>query len=56
MSKLTYAELYLKEVSMRKRNLETKQQVQAAENAKELEMLMLIEIMLEKIVSEAPNE
>jgi len=43
------ADQYLSEVSIRKRNLETKQQIQAAENKKEHEMLMLWESSLEKI-------
>ncbi len=43
---------YLIEISIRKRNLETKQQVQCAENKKELEMLMAWESSLEKIQEE----
>ena len=47
---------YKYEITLRKRNLDTKRQVQAAENAKEQEMLMLIETMLEKLLERLEAE
>ena len=46
---MNYIEQYENEINIRKRNLETKRQVQAKENDKELEMLMQMETMLDNI-------
>ena len=49
-------ERYLKEIDIRRQNLETKRQVQLAENDKELEILRFWENSLEAIRIEKENE
>ena len=52
---ITMIDRYLSEIQIRKRNLETKRQIQQAQNDKELELLMLWEKSLENIKEEKEN-
>jgi len=47
---------YENEVRMRKKNLETKMQVDAAVNGKESEMLMLMDTMIDNLKEKLPEE
>ena len=50
MSSTEFLKTYKREISIRKRNLDTRRQVQAAENEKELQALMSMETLVEDLL------